>query len=315
MGKKLTKEEIIKRATLVHDGKYDYSELECLSVHLKDTIICPIHGKFRQSISSHLQGHGCPKCAINKQATRQSMGKDIFITKAKEVHGDRYDYSRVKYVNNRTKVCIICPKHGEFWQTPEKHLLGRGCQKCANEYISNIRHDTFEDFLKKTIKVHGNKFMYHKETYMNSLKKTLITCPIHGDFWQVPSSHLRGVGCPICRESKLEREISIFLDKNNIDYIRQCGSDNFKWLGKQTLDFFIPKYNVAIECQGEQHFKRKKNWDKNGRNSLEHRIELDKRKLKLCKDNGIKMLYYSDKQYEDNIIIDKSKMLEEIKKI
>lgn len=308
--RKLTLVEFIEKAKKVHGDKYDYSKVVYVNSQTKVCIICPIHGEFWQHPNDHLNGKGCSKCSNNLKKTDEE-----FIEEAKKVHGNKYDYSKVKYVNNRTKVCIICPKHGEFWQMPEKHILGRGCQKCANEYISNIRHDTFEDFLKKAIKVHGNKFIYNKETYMNSLKKTLITCPIHGGFWQIPSSHLRGAGCPICRESKLEREISIFLTKNNIDYIRQCGSDHFKWLGKQTLDFFIPKYNVAIECQGEQHFKRKKIWDKNGRNSLEHRIELDKRKLKLCKDNGMKMLYYSDKQYEDNIIIDKSKILEEIKKI
>ena len=306
MGKKLTTQEFIERARKIHGDKYDYSKVEYINSQVKICIICPIHGEFWQRPNDHMSGKGCSMCGNNTTKTLEQ-----FIEEAKTVHGDKYNYSKVEYTNNHTKVRIICPIHGEFYQTPEKHLLGRGCWKCANKHISELRHDTFDDFVKKANVVHGDKFTYHRDTYVNSKTKTLITCEKHGNFWQLPSSHLSGVGCPLCNESKLEKKVALKLQKNNIEFVRGYKS---KWLDKQHLDFYLPQHNIAIECQGEQHFKHKKCWDKTKRNSLQHRIELDRRKLELCTEHDIKLLYFSDKKYEDNIITDENKLIEEIKK-
>ena len=129
MPKKKTKEEFIAKAKLVHGDKYDYSKVEYVGALTKVCIICPKHGEFCQEANSHLRGQGCPKCKYEKQ----TCTTDEFIAKAKKIHGDKYDYSKVEYVNDRTKVCIICPKHGEFWQTPNHHLSGCGCPKCGIE--------------------------------------------------------------------------------------------------------------------------------------------------------------------------------------
>lgn len=133
MGKKLTKEQFIVKAKAVHGDKYDYSLAIILGNKEKATIICPIHGAFLQTPNSHLMGRGCPKCGIESNRKRFSMGKEVFIDRAKQVHGNKYDYSNVDYVNNRTKVCIICPIHGEFWQAPDDHLGSKGCRKCGIE--------------------------------------------------------------------------------------------------------------------------------------------------------------------------------------
>lgn len=134
------------------------------------------------------------------------MGKrltvDDFIQKARKVHGDKYDYSKVDYKNNSTKVCIICPEHGEFWQTPNSHLLGSGCPSC-----SNVKKKTTEDFIKEAKEIHGGKYDYSKTDYINERTKVIITCPIHGDFLQLPKNHLRGQGCPECgKEIVAKRE-------------------------------------------------------------------------------------------------------------
>ena len=120
MGKKLTTEEFIIKAKEVHGDKYDYSKVNYINVDTKVCIICPTHGEFLQMPSSHLNGRGCPRCSGNKKLTTEE-----FIIKAREINGDKYDYTKVEYVNNSTKVCIICPTHGEFWQTPNGHLSGR----------------------------------------------------------------------------------------------------------------------------------------------------------------------------------------------
>ena len=133
MPKKKTREEFIKETTEKHGDKYDYSKVDYVNNYTKICIICPEHGEFLQTPSNHLSGQGCPKCKADKTRERLILSKEGFIKKARLVHGNKYDYSKVEYVNNRTKVCIICPEHGEFWQTPNHHLSGCGCPKCGIE--------------------------------------------------------------------------------------------------------------------------------------------------------------------------------------
>ena len=108
--------------------------------------------------------------------------KEEFIKEATEKHGDKYDYSNVNYVNNRTKVCIICQEHGEFWQTPSKHLIGRGCHKCKGDKNREMETLTTEIFIKKSREKHGDKYDYSKVDYVNGRTKVCIICPEHGEF-------------------------------------------------------------------------------------------------------------------------------------
>ena len=125
-----------------------------------------------------------------------------FTEKAKKVHGDKYDYSKVEYINNKTKVCIICPEHGEFWQTPDSHLRGRGCRQCSIKSMKDKQRLSTEDFIEKAKEIHGNKYDYSKVDYVNSQTKVCIICPKHGEFWQTPLNHLKGKGCPDCYGNK-----------------------------------------------------------------------------------------------------------------
>lgn len=127
MSKKLTTEEFIRRAKEAHGDKYDYSKSKYIVSEKPLTIICPIHGEFSQRADCHLQGHNCPKCSYENS----KLGNELFVERAKNVHGDKYDYSDVVYKRGDEKVCIICPKHGKFFQRPEFHLRGQGCPKCG----------------------------------------------------------------------------------------------------------------------------------------------------------------------------------------
>ena len=130
---------------------------------------------------------------------RKRMTAEEFIEKAKAVHGDKYDYSKVNYVDAITKVCIICPEHGEFWQTPNMHINDKnGCKLCGIKNRSNKRKKTTEQFIEKARKIHGNKYDYSKVNYVNSQEKVGIMCPKHGEFWQNPRKHLSGCGCSKC---------------------------------------------------------------------------------------------------------------------
>lgn len=133
MGKNLTTSEFISKAKLVHGDKYDYSLVEYVDRRTKVTIVCPEHGEFAQTPNRHLSNHGCPKCSIQSRVDKRTFTKEEFISKAIEVHGDKYDYSKVEYINGHTKVCIICPIHGETYETPSNHLRSCGCQRCFHE--------------------------------------------------------------------------------------------------------------------------------------------------------------------------------------
>lgn len=286
--KKLELEEFVKRAIQVHGNKYDYSKAKYDGYFKKICIICPIHGEFWQTPHAHLNGHGCQLCSNNLKLNTKS-----FIEKAIEIHGNKYDYSKVEYINSQTKVCIICPKHGEFWQKPSCHLsMHQGCPKCKAEKTSNLCKSNTNDFIKKANEIHSGKYDYSKVEYVNSQIKVCIICPKHGEFWQRPNDHLNWKGCPKCNESKLESQIAKILTKNNINFIQNTNISVFNWLDKQHLDFYLPEYNVAIECQGGQHFKSVKHFG--GDEKFKRRTELDKQKLKLCKENNIKLFYFSN---------------------
>ena len=237
------------------------------------------------------------------------LTKEEFIEKARQVHGDKYDYSKVEYKNNKTKICIVCPIHGEFWQRPNDHLNGRGCDKCGGTATM-----TLQDFIEKSNIIHKNKYDYSKVEYTNYETKVYIVCPKHGEFWQNPHSHLNGCGCPKCNESHLEKEIREYLDRNSIKYE---SSKKFKWLGRQHLDFYLPDYNIAIECQGEQHFKPIDFGNKGVKwaiNEFNRNVQRDKIKNELCKNNNIKIIYFSNvkDKLNSNIIYNINEIKEKI---
>ena len=294
MPKKKTKEEFIKEATEKHKGKYDYSKVDYVNNKTKVCIIChkPEHGEFNQTPNCHLQGQGCPKCGVEKKHESQTSTKEKFIKKACKVHGDKYDYSKVDYVKSNIKVCIICPEHGEFWQTPNEHTQRYGCPKCGGKCIP-----TKKEWIASARKVHGDKYDYSKFKYINANTKVCIICHKHGEFWQRPFEHMQGVGCPKCNLSHLERDVMNYLGDVGITYDYQ---KHFKWLGRQSLDFYLPDYNVGIECQGEQHFFPIKHFG--GDKSFKKTLERDKRKKALCEKYGVKLLYFGNTPNYDTFL-------------
>ena len=192
MVKKYTLKSFIEKARETHNDKYNYSKVNYVNIKTKICIICPKHGEFWQTPHDHLCGQGCPKCGNEKIAKIKQYTTEDFIQKAKEVHGDMYDYSKVNYINPLTKVCIVCPEHGEFWQKPANHLHGQGCPKCG-------RLGTTEAFIKRSKSVYGDKYDYSKTKYFTYIKPLLLKCNKCGhEFWQTPQKHFYGHGCPYC---------------------------------------------------------------------------------------------------------------------
>ena len=236
--------EFINKVKIIHNNKYDYSK----SVYINNTspisIICPKHGEFFQEPKSHLIGKGCAKCA------GLFMNTEYFIEKANKIHSNKYDYSKVVYVDNISKVKIICPKHGEFEQKPNYHLGGSGCSYCCGHKCNK------DVFIEKAKKIHGNKYDYSNSIYISNRSKIEIICPIHGSFIQKTSNHLVGSGCPICKSSKGEQQIINYLKNNNIKFEHQKKFDDcIGKIFKLPFDFYLQNHNILIEFDGKQHFE------------------------------------------------------------
>ena len=294
-------ETFLTQAKEIHGEKYDYSKVEWKNTYTSITIICPIHGAFTQVPQNHIRLKcGCRRCG--RIGINQKYNTEYFIKHAKLKHGDRYDYFNVQCYNANDKVEIICPVHGKFKQNANQHLKGHGCPKCNFYQMAKDRAMGKELFINKAKELFGEKYDYSKVEYINGQKNVCLICPLHGEFEVTPNNHLsKKSGCPICNESKLERDLVSILDSQNVKYERL---KRFKWLGRQSLDLYLLEYNIAIECQGIQHFKpvdfagKGKEW---ANQSFEENKKRDEIKLKKCLANNIKVIYVIDnEEYLEN---------------
>ena len=195
-------EEFIERSNLVHDvGKYDYSESIYTGRNSVITIYCNTHMEsFTQLAGYHMNGSGCKKCGIAKRNLSQTFTKEEFISRAKEVHGDMFDYSAIIYKNSQTKIEINCKTHGGFIQVPNSHLQGYGCNKCAITKNAEKHRLTLLEFIEKANHVHKHVYDYSLVNYISMAIKIHIKCKTcENIFTQTPNNHIsKGFGCPYC---------------------------------------------------------------------------------------------------------------------
>lgn len=131
--------------------------------------------------------------------------KEEFVTEARVIHGDKFDYSDSDFKFMTKKIWIKCltDDHEQFEQVPYAHLKGQGCPKCGIKKMTQSQCLSLEDFILKSIQIHGDRFGYLKAKYINNQTKVTITCPEHGDFEQTPGNHMLGRGCPKCKTELL----------------------------------------------------------------------------------------------------------------
>ena len=195
---KKTTAEFIQDCINIHGEKYIYDKTVYVSALLKVYIECKIHGEFLQTPNKHLLGQGCPKCRKNKK-----ISKIEFIDKSNIAHNCKYDYSLVNFKNVRSKIKIICAKHGEFEQIVHNHMNGQGCYKCG---VSKIDKNYF---ISESIKKHDNKYDYSLiKEIKNNKEKVDIICSTHGIFKQRVSQHLNGQNCRKCYN--IEQRVNIY---------------------------------------------------------------------------------------------------------
>lgn len=238
MPKILTEKDFLKRIREVHGSAYDYSEVVFTSFNSK-VIIKDRYGKLLVWPSALLRGaKPCITSAVCKT--------EYFKNELAEVHGGRYDYSKLIYKGALSNIIIGCEKHGYFDKITNDHKKGAGCPKCSllDKYPGT------EDFVEKAKKVHGNEYGYNKCVYLKAISKVIITCKKHGDFKQRPNDHLSGQGCPTCGRIKLKNSTNGWtyskweeagLGSTNFDsfkvYVIRCWNDDeeFYKIGKTFL--------------------------------------------------------------------------------
>ena len=254
-------DEFTENAKEVHSDKYEYDQVDYKNSRTKITIICPEHGIFQQRPNVHLRGQGCPKCAQIEISKKRSSNTDEFIEKAKKVHGDKYDYKYVDYKGNKTKITIICQEHGPFEQTPDSHLNGSGCLKCAQIEISKKRSSNTDEFTENAKEVHSDKYEYDQVDYKNSRTKITIICPEHGIFQQKPNGHLNGRGCPKCAQIEISKKRS----SNNDEFIEKAKKVHGDKYDYSQVDYKNAYTKITIICQKHGIFQQKPNGHLNGR--------------------------------------------------
>ena len=249
-------------------GRYDYSQVEYIRSTEKVAIKCNKCGDvFHQKANSHLSGQGCINCAGCKRLTLKE-----FIDRVESLHGKgRFNFDKTVYKRSHSKVIITCVEHGDFITKPNSILTNRGgCKECANESVSQKNRMSFEEFVKRAIEHHQDRYEYYEDEYTLSSIKMRIKCKVHGDFWQVGTDHINGHGCKACGSdlNGFGRDNFVRLcDKNNsgkgILYVVECRGDEevFYKIGitslsiKKRLNARFPyKYKVLYKLEDNSEY-------------------------------------------------------------
>lgn len=203
----MTLEEFITRSTnkfkdTIYD--YDYSKVLMNGVDRPITLLCKVHlCEFQTTPYRHYTSDigCCPVCVITTRSIANKYSFEEFISMAESIHKDTFDYSKAKYTyeNMNTEIPISCKTHGEFFQLPSVHLKSKyACYKCAKETISSQQRLSMDEFVKRSMIIHGDKYDYSKTLYSSGHTYVNIICKEHGEFQQDPFNHMNGFGCKRC---------------------------------------------------------------------------------------------------------------------
>lgn len=246
----------LERAEKTHKSRYEYLEKSYLNYTTKMKMFCSEHGFFNQTPHSHISMKaGCPKCGNIQSGLSNQKGWDNVYEMFKDIHGLRYDYDENSYIDVTTKMKINCKIHGWFMQKPYQHYGGSGFNNCAIEEVHEKQKIDFTEFKNRSILIHGSRYKYSKENYVDIFTPVEITCSKHGEFYQKPRDHYRGSGCVKCMSSRGENMIRLILQELRIEFEEQKTFDNLIYKNKLKCDFFIPNENLVIEYNGLQHYE------------------------------------------------------------
>ena len=268
---------------------------------------CKIDGnEWMASPANVLRGRGCPKCKSARLRNNKIKTHEQYVEEVKQIHDDIIVVGQ--YAGNR--VCILhkCVVDGHVWEaSPNNILKGSGCPLCAIERRSVCRTKSHDEYVCEVKTINPN--IEVAEQYVGAETKILHRCKIDGHEWYVlPGNILSGHGCPVCNESRGERDIAHYLNKHNVKYIPQYTFNNCKNQRVLPFDFYLPEYNVCIEYDGEQHYRSVEHFG--GENGIKQRQLNDFIKTTYCQTNSIILLRI---KYDQNVEVELDKFFNNTK--
>lgn len=262
LNQRKTQKQFIKEFKKLFKKKYSLKKLNYQGAKIPIIIICKDHGEHTITPDSILRGSmPCFDCGLIERGLKKRSSTSYFIERAREVHGDTYDYSKSKYIKAKKLIKIICKKHKEFDQLADVHLSGGGCGKCGYETISQKKRNSIEKVIRILEEKRGkDRFDYTSihHTYKSNRSILNIRCITHNKtFYQSANDHAVSGGCEDCKYKSIGEELIMsILSEKNIEYIHNWGKHDCKLgKGKAKFDFYLPHENLIIEYDGEQHFK------------------------------------------------------------
>lgn len=247
MPAKLTQKDVISRFQKIHGDFYDYSKVVYKGAFIEVDIICPIHGPFSQKPDGHYQGAGCKLCGFEKIKIDKTLDTDSWIKRMLLKYKDKFNYSKVNFINLDTEVDIICNTCKKtFSQKPKYHGSGAGCKHCSGNQLL-----TTEIFIDRSIKIHHGFYTYENSNYNHSHENLIVTCPIHGEFEQLAYRHLRGFGCKKCSDRGFN-----FNKPGILYYLKHISTDTYKsGITNRTLKQRFSKSLKEFEILSTEYFK------------------------------------------------------------
>lgn len=293
----ISNDEYVRKCIEIYGDEYNLQYVNYVNANTLVTIECKEHGKVEVNPRTFLKGNGCPLCRP-KSFTIDDVRKKILS----KYHGD-IEYISAKYDGIDSIGEFYCKKHNiTFKKKIYDAIHKNACQLCGKERQEKASINSKDEIINRCIKTHGDRYSYEQVggELIKLKEKIPITCKKHGVFWQTPSNHIKGEGCPKCRESFGERVIEKALKCKNILFVQQKSFDflNGKKGSRLSLDFYIPNKKIGIEFQGSQHFLPIGMFGY--KDGLNERLERDWRKNKLCNEHGIEIYYIvkeCDKKY------------------
>ena len=242
-GKKMSREEFIEKAIIVHGiGRYNYDLVQYINSSTKVKIKCERCDKIIEQIpSSHLDKKGCIDCARKEQSKKRTMTQEQFLEKAKQVFGEKYDYSLTVYKSANEYIIIICKKHGQYKCTAGSHLANHECRKCTTEYNSIKRALEKDEFIKRAFKLYKNEYNYDLVEFANMHDKIQIKCDTHGIFIKTVKKHLENQGCPKCARKNFSAK-SI----NWLEYVAKTKNITIQH-AMNTGEYNLPNTNLKVD--------------------------------------------------------------------
>lgn len=240
----LTNEEFIDKAKKKHGDKYDYSLCVYRGAKYPVKLVCQVHGIFEQEASNHTQGKGCRKCGMIVGRLPVTKTKDDFILAATKIHGDKYDYSLVKYTRSQDKVQIICPTHNIFESSPNNHTRGKGCPRCGEKNVGKILSLSLEEFLSRFNAKFGN-FPFKIVPEFTSLTSPMFVEDMGLNLYKTTGQNLLTTG-------KLTIQSAVDKNAYSIKRFRLVHGDKYNY---DNLEYVNADAKVTVNCTLHGDFK------------------------------------------------------------